>query len=147
MDAQPKQLDLVKAAQSAEFHIYRELEKMNSAFMTLFNQPTLEKAQACLKLLHLTGADLERYMREILIRWDIHPSLIRNVSKYTKDELNNRYLNLTQFYLRFLHAPSHEAKARNLTALYYLIKDVSELAEVTDAHAYAREVIIPCSEQ
>lgn len=139
----PGSIDAIKAVESIEFKVYQKIERLNQAFLILCNGPSLAQAKEALGDMRTTAADLEKTIRTILNTWQVPPALVTNVSRFTQDTLESKYLNLTQFYLRFLHAQSHQHKCVELTRLYYLIKDVAEISLVTKAERYAREVIQP----
>jgi hypothetical protein len=137
--------ELIKAAQSVEYLVWVDIERIGKGYTELTNAASAEAAKTALKELKLSAADLEKKVREILYRWGAPDALILNLNKIalrisTVDALSGLYLNVQQFYLRFLHCKGQAAKVKNLTALYYLIRDLAECSIEMKSENYRREI-------
>lgn len=128
--------DLQKAAASVEFVIWERMTTISRAYLTLCNVETGTEALQALAQVMLVARDLTEQIRVILDKWNCPPELIHNVGQYTQDNLDNLWNNCWHFYNRFLHAKTPAHKTKELTRLYYLIKDVAAIAEVTPANRY-----------
>ncbi len=133
--------ELLKAANSVEYKLFTFVDRINSSFAGLMNAKDLTTSKAMIKTIRLTAKDLERQIAKILQVWGCPPSQIQNVGTRTQPTLESQVLNMGQYYMRYAHArPKY--KAQNLTAFYYLVKDVAAIAEVTAPEKYTRELIV-----
>lgn len=126
---------LLALANSVEYKLFRDLDRIARAYQSLVNAESLSAAQESIKEVRAAAADMKAQIKKILEVEGVPPSEIRNVEAKTLDTLDNKWLNANHFYMRFLHCfPEH--KLKNLTALFYLIADLSAVAEETKPELY-----------
>lgn len=126
---------IIDALNSIEYIIFDGMSKVGTAYMKLCNPSSQKEAFEMLAMLTLCSRDLEKIIRGLLNDVNCPLHLVRNVGAKTKDTLDSKFLNAQHFFQRFLHCePQH--KVQNLTALYYLIKDLSEIVPETKVSDY-----------
>ncbi len=126
---------LLNALNSVEYAVYRHIHNANQAYIFLTNAESYEQAQDNLKMLQLSTKDALKQIERVLYVWGCPTDKIINVNKYTQDNMDNLWINTMHFYRRFLSA-SRENKAKELTALYFLVRDLAAIAETVKAEAY-----------
>jgi hypothetical protein len=132
--------ELLKNVQSVEQVIWDRMQMISLAYGTLLNVATGREALEALANIMLTARDLERQIRTILDACGCPPELVKDIRRFTDKNLDNIWNNAFHFYNRFLHAQTPSDKVKELTRLYYLLKDVAEVAQATRADRYATGV-------
>lgn len=113
------------------------MDDIGAAYYHLTNTSNSREALECLGIVTLASREAAEALRKALVDKDIPLSEIRNVTNKTLDTLDSKWLNCTHYYQRFLHSdPAHTLK--NLTAFYYLMKELSEIALETKVDRYAQ---------
>lgn len=140
-----QQPELVALAQSVEYKLFCDLDRINKAYMALCNaqRGTYKEAREALSEMRASSRDMERQIKQILMVQTGQPEQVftaKRLDALTQDNLDSKYMNAEHFYLRYLHCAA-EHKIKNLTSLYYLIRDVAELAEITPVYRYYREIV------
>jgi hypothetical protein len=130
----------VNALHSVEYKLFHMLTRISDAYGRLCNATTHLGAVSDLKEVRAGASDLEKQIRQILTVEGVPPNKIRNVEANTQPNLDNLWANSWHFYHRYLGCRA-DAKLLNMTALYYLIKDTRDVAEVTPPERYYRGVI------
>lgn len=142
--------DLVKAANSVEFAIWTHMERIRAGYTQLTNAQTAGDAKDALKNLKLSAADMERAIRDILYKWNCPVALVLDVNNQAAkmwrfDALSGLFANLSHYHLRFTHARGETeqdkmaAKVRELTSVYYLVKDLAECSLEIDPERYRND--------
>jgi hypothetical protein len=153
---QPKAVsETLKSVQSVEQVVAERIELISRAYMQLMNVGTSKEALECLGQIGLVSQDLERQIRRILDACGVPPQLIRKISPEQIKKINEKksdhdlsqdhnldtiWNHAVYCYQRFLHAQTPEFKVKELTSLYYLLKDVAAIALETPADRYATGV-------
>lgn len=147
--------ETVKSVQSVEQVVQERIELISRAYMALMNVTTSKEALECLGEVGLVATDLERQLRRILDACGVPPQLIRQITPEQIKRINEKksahdlsqdhnldtiWNHAMYCYQRFLHAPTPEFKVKELTSLYYLLKDVAAIALETPADRYASGV-------
>lgn len=126
---------LLALTNSVEYKLFQDLERIGIAYQQLVNAESLPVAQEKIREVRAASADMTAQVKKILQVEGVPPSEIRNVSAKTLDTLDSKWLNANHYYMRFVHSePEH--KLKNLTALYYLLIDLSAVAEETKPELY-----------
>jgi hypothetical protein len=92
--------------------------------------------------MQLAATHLEMVIRAALVDWDVPPHLIRNLTAWTQDSLESKYLNVVQHNMRFLHAQTEEQKIKELTAMHSIAVDLVEILEIVRPEWYYKELIL-----
>jgi len=123
-----QQLDeVVKASQSLEFALYKPYSQISTSYMEFVNSDNEELRTKLLRDIATQVKDMRAKVGAFLLAHDVPARVIANVNNRTRESIHNQYLNMTQLYLRFIHGPTYEEKIKSLTALWYLLLDMSEI--------------------
>jgi len=116
------------------------MELMSHAYVTLMNVANGKEALEALGTLMAVSRELAELIRRILVEWECPPGLIRPGNHFTQANLDNIWNSAHHFYNRFLHAKTKESKIKELSRLYFLLLDVTEVAMVTKTERYTTGV-------
>ena len=125
---------------SIEYKLHLHLERIQKAYLELVNVQSLPDAKVRLAEMRSASSDMERQIRKILEVENIPFEQIRHVGEKLQN-FDLIWMNCNQFYMRYAHCKP-EAKWKNLTALYYLIRDLALAAEAAAPEKYYRGSII-----
>lgn len=135
--------ELLKAINSSEYLIWRHIQRLSAYYMELTNAKNYPQAIDAIKSFRVAASDLEDVLRDLLYRGGCPVGLILNVNAkalklWNRQVMDGLWMNSSQFYQRFLHAKTQEGKVKELTAFYYLVKDLSDCAQETKVDEYYR---------
>jgi len=136
---------LVNIFQGPGYTLFLHMQRISEAYLRLTNADTAEMAKTALKELRAAAGDCEKLIRNILHTNDCPDYLVLNVNKFaernwTLDVMSGYLVNASHYLARFIHTPSNEGKVKELTAMYYLIRDLSECALEVNEENYRREL-------
>ena len=123
---------------TVEYRIYCDIFNAQASYLQMINPLNKASADNHLKSLRRALNDALKYIKRVLYMWNSFPKdSIVNVNDKTLKSLDNLLMNSCHYWERLQHCPP-ENNAKELTALYYLIKDASEIAEATKVERYYR---------
>lgn len=131
--------------ESVEYKLFEKLKVLGDAYARLTNPQFSNKAEAltALKEVQKAATDLEAITRKALNDYGLRTDMIGNVSAWTQDSLDNKWLNCHHYYMKYLHtSPGHPKKLKRLTAFYFLARDVRDICEFTTVDRYYKDLII-----
>ncbi len=137
--------EIARLAGSTEELLAGYMMRLGAAYVGLVNAQDAAAGATALKELRLAAVDLERVIREVLSNWQCPPAaLILNVNKkaernWTLDALSGLYVNCAHYAQRFIYARTKPNKIRDLSSLYYLVRDLAECAAEMKSETYRRE--------
>lgn len=140
--------EVARLAGSTEVLIGSHMERIARGYIEVTNAKDAAGAATALKELKLASNDLERVIREVLANWSCPPpTLILNVNKaaerkWTLDALSGLFANAHHYSNRFIYARTKENKIRDLSSLYYLLRDLAECADSVKSEAYRRSSLV-----
>jgi hypothetical protein len=132
--------EIVKRVVSVNHIVFERMEHMSRAYSTLLNVTTGKEVLESLAQIMIGAKDLAELIRAILDKCGCPPSLVKDPTKFAGKTLDHLWNNAYHFYNRFMHAQSPEDKVKELTRLYYFLKEVEEVALITKADHYTTGV-------
>jgi hypothetical protein len=148
-------IEVVKHVISVDDIIEERMNLIANAYSELLNVTTAKVALEYLGQMTLVARELEEQLRKILDIAGCPVQLIRKITPEEIKAINNRpgvaefsrehnldtlWNHAVYCYQRFQHAPTPQAKILELTSLFYLIKNVEEIALVTPVDRYISKV-------
>jgi hypothetical protein len=145
----------IQVVVSVEQVVRERIDLITHAYNRLMNITTAKEALECLGQIGLVAQDLEKQLRLILNAANVPTEFIRRISPEDIKRINEKksghelsqdhnldtiWNHAMYCYQRFLHAPTPEFKMKELTSLYYLLKDVAAIALETPADRYTNSV-------
>lgn len=132
---------------SVEYRLFVHLKRIQDAYHQLINSQvngvTYSEALQFLKELQLASKDMTQAIREELNTNGIPPQEVRNVeNKMQMFTIDYIFVCVTHYYQRLLHCPA-EHKLKNLSALFYLVKDLADISVETPISRFYKEIIKP----
>ncbi len=117
------------------------MQRIANGYQALNNAQTIEESREGLKAIKLAGVDLEALVRNTLYSYGCPANLIVNLNDkalklWNGDALSALWVNMNQFYQRFLYSRTQDNKTRELTAFYFLCKDLIECSLEMSAESY-----------
>jgi hypothetical protein len=131
---------IIDVTTTNEYVIGQRMELMSHAYVTLMNVSSPRETIEALGTIMSLSKELSGLIGRILHEWECPPGLIRPGNHFTEANLDNIWNSCHHFYNRFLHAPNKEQKIKELSRLYFLLLDVSEVAMVTKTERYTTGV-------
>ena len=137
---------LLDAINGPGYPIYQHQDRILNAYVALTNATTAEDAATALKELRASSADCEAVIRKALYEYNCPQALVVNINKFayrnwTLDVLSGLWCNARHYLARFIHSQGKEAKVKELTSLYFLVKDMAECAQHIKPEAYRKNVL------
>lgn len=142
MSVDPLYLEQVAAAaNSVEYLIFRNLDRMTSAYIAMLNSQTLDEANTALADVRTTVVELQENIQTILDRFGAPPTMVINVNAHalkvwTGAPFDGLMQNCYHWLQRMMRSRSHVEKVRAMTAVYFLLKDLSDCANTIKAENY-----------
>ena len=131
--------------ESVEYKLFEKLKVLGDAYARLTNPQFSNKTEAltALKEMQKAATDLEAITRKALNDYGLRTDMIGNVSAWTQDSLDSKWLNCHHMYMKYLHTrPENPKKLLRLTSFYFLTKDIRDICEFTSVDNYYRELIL-----
>src|SRR5450755_3207665 len=98
--------EVIRAAGSLEYQLWKPFSLIGSHYMEFVNADLIEVRRDRLHDLIGIAKEMRNSIGHFLTLNDIPARFIANVGNRTRESIHNQYLNMTQLYLRFIHAQS-----------------------------------------
>lgn len=134
---------IVQASMSLEGGLVNYYNRICELYLAFTNSQHKATKIQLLSDLHHTADEFSRVIQQIFQDRHIPLPLVKNYSILMKDNLHNRYLNMTQLYQKFVFAKNDRPmKIQMLTGLYYCLQDLAQIALITDTEPEAKLELI-----
>lgn len=124
---------MIQIAMSPEYKLWQHYNRLCELHHQFTNSASKKHRLELLNDLRNVAIDFQHAITNLIAPAIIPARLIDNVQDKTKATLTSQYLNMTQLFQGFFHDQSPKIKTMRLTALYYLLSDLAELALLTSA--------------
>ena len=119
---------IVEVASSAEYGLFHPYLRICNLYQLYINSAQLRSRKHYLKGIHHEALEMAISIQALLCNFAFPDKEVRSIESALLPSLNSHYANFTHLYQLLILAKTKTLKFQYLTSLYYLLKDLAEIA-------------------